>query len=170
MKQTTTKSKPAAKKSNVVVGGSSKSNRKLKLFALAAVAVLVLTIGGFFGYSKYQAHNLKAHAAYYAKLLPPGDQRGHQIYACKYSSPWGYGIRVIGEQNGPEPNNYFSVSTSRTPYTGGGTVGLIEGKITRTFWDGKVAVLQAYVTPDGWYYTQLDGYSAAVAVGYTPFC
>lgn len=165
MKQVATKPKSTTKKSNAVVG-ASKSNRTIKIVAFSAIAVLVLGMIGFLGYGKYHAYTLKAHAANYAKLLP-GDQQGHQIYACKYSTPWGYGLKLIGEQPGPEVNNSFSASTVKSPSDAGH---IIDFRVTRTFWDGKIAAFNIYTAPDGWFWTQIDGHSAWVAVGYTPYC
>lgn len=80
------KTKGKNTKSNVRVGGAKKKRFSTPVVVLVAVcAVAVLTVGGYYGYSKYRLHKLEASAASWTDY---GWRNNSRILAC-YAGSWG---------------------------------------------------------------------------------
>ena len=175
MKQSAKTSRNTGKKSNVTVGGNNKSASKFRLVLFSLAAILVVSVVGFFGYNKYQAKTLRARASGYATLV---DSYGYKIQTCKYSTPWGYGVRFYGTKPPKTGRIYFGGNTQTAKAA---TSGQVNERITATtinqLWDDRVGVFQLWAPQDGWYSAAFDkvGYGTVVQVGpvamaYTPFC
>lgn len=102
-------------KTGVKVGsGGAKQRSKLKIVLFSLIAVLVLTVVGFFGYDQYKARSLKAKAAGYVRVYNDGV---NTISVCKVQNVFGIYVRAFATKPTWQSGSWFSVSTfdSLTP-------------------------------------------------------
>lgn len=147
MKAPSTKGKATPNKSKAVVGGISDRHKKFRVVLFSVAAILVLTALGLFGYDKYHASTLKAHAANYPVII---QQEGIVTTACKYNTVYGSVVRVIAKK--PTTTTYatlnvntYKESSYKTtdPHTN------VQHKFSGTWWNGQVTAVDAYAYPQG---------------------
>lgn len=167
-------SNPMSSNNNKRVSGSAKvskgsskiSRRKLVLFV--AMGVLLATVGGTYGYTKYKADSLEAKAGQYAMLINRG---GVTAAACKKGSPYGYVVSAIATKPpGMRTSNLTQLSVSTYKQASGGPV--VQRKNSNTWWASRVTAVDVYAGgADAWYSINVGGQTTGrVALAYTPSC
>ncbi len=134
-------------------GGVAKNLSTPRKAFIALVAVLVLAVGGYYGYQQYQVRKLKASASNYIKL---GDRNGYTILACKYSTAYGYVVRVVGTKpanSGYVGNLEVDTFTDSSYYVNGPYK---QTKFNSSWWGNVIAVQDAYAG-DGWWFKAYIG-------------
>lgn len=146
MKASNTRSKATPNKSRAVVGGISARHKKFRVVLFSVAAILVLTALGLFGYDKYRASTLKAHAANYPVI---SQEDGFVITACRYSTIYGSAVRVIAKKPTSAPAGSLNVNTQKPEPNAYGDLIPLAHRDSQTWWNGQVTAVDTYAHPQG---------------------